>query len=86
MFRKKRKNSFYSEGTSYFIEKRISWVLSHQETVKSQDGLSVRSDPGNLDLKYIYPSSEWTFSADENVWSVFEYKWRNYSSEAESRR
>ena len=52
-------------GISYLIKKRVSWVLSNQETVQGEDGFSVRSDPGNLDLKYIYPSSEWTFSTDE---------------------
>ena len=43
-------------GTSYFIQKRVSGVLSDQETVQSEDSFGVRSDPGNLNLEmYIYP-------------------------------
>ena len=37
------------EASSYPVKKRVSWVLSHQETVQSEESSIVHSDPGDLE-------------------------------------
>ena len=39
------------EATSYPVKKRVSWVLSHQETVQTEESSIVHSDPGDLGKK-----------------------------------
>ena len=36
------------EASSYLVKKRVSWVLSHQETVQSEKSSIVHADPGDL--------------------------------------
>ena len=37
------------EASSYLVKKRVSWVLSHQETVQSKESSIVHPDPSDLE-------------------------------------
>ena len=41
------------ESSSYLVKERVSWVLSHQETVQSKESSIVDPDPGNLKEKTV---------------------------------
>ena len=48
------------EAPSYPIKKRVSWVLSHQETVQSEKSSIVHSDPGDLEQRVKFKSRDQT--------------------------